>query len=153
MTLRPLFLSALALLFVIGTPHSAQADDAEKERLTRELLELTGSADLGKQMLDAMVLQFAGMPGVSQEYVETFMELAKPEELVELVVPLYVAALDEATLKASIAFYSSPEGRKLIEVQPQLTQESMVLGQQWGMKLAEETQRTLEARKADTPKK
>ena len=61
-----------------------------------------------------------------------------------MIVPLYVQALDEATLKATIEFYSSPEGRKLIEVQPQLTQDSMVLGQQWGMKLAEATQAALE---------
>ena len=146
MNRRPLFLIALALVFFVGLP-AAQADDAKKEELTRKLLQLTGSADLGKQMMEGMAGQFRQTPGVTEEFIDTFLELAKPEDLIDLIVPLYVKAFDVQTLEAAIVFYESPAGRKLVEMQPQLTQESMVLGQQWGMELAQETQRVMEERR------
>ncbi len=149
MNRRPLFLLALALIFFVGLPQAARADDAKKEELTRKLLQLTGAADLGTQMMEGMAGQFRQTPGISQEFIDTFLELAKPEELIDLIVPLYVKAFDEQTLKDAIVFYESPAGRKLVEMQPQITQESMVLGQQWGMKLAEETQAVLEGKKRE----
>lgn len=147
MNRRPLFLIAFALVFLLGLPHAAQADDAKKEELTRKLLQLTGAADLGKQMMEGMAGQFRQTPGITEEFIDTFLELAKPEDLIDMIVPLYVKSLDEQTLEAAIVFYESPAGRKLVEIQPQLTQESMVIGQQWGIRLAEETQAALEAKK------
>jgi uncharacterized protein len=144
MNRNPLVLIALTLLFALALPQTGRADDAAKEALVREMMELTGSAELGKQMLEGMMAQFSQNPAIAQEFTDKFLELAKPEELIEMIVPLYVQALDEATLKATIEFYKSPAGKQLVAVQPQLTQDSMVLGQQWGMKLAEATQAALE---------
>lgn len=153
MNRRPLFLIALTLIFFAGLTHAARADDATKERLVREMLELTGAADLGAQMMEGMTAQFRQNPGISAEFIDKFLELARPEELVNMIIPLYVEALDEATLRSAIEFYKSPAGRKLVAVQPQLVQDSMVLGQQWGMKLAEATQAALEEeKKAPAPK-
>ena len=140
----PLFLIALALAFTLALPAAVRADDATKEALVREMLELTGAADLGKQMMEGMAAQFRQNPQISGEFIDKFLELAKPDDLIELIVPVYVKALDEDTLRGSIEFYKSPAGMQLVAVQPQITQESMVLGQQWGMKLAEETQKALE---------
>ena len=44
---------ALALLFVLP---AAAADDAAKEKLARELMALTGAADMGKQVMEGMNL-------------------------------------------------------------------------------------------------
>jgi len=145
MTRHPLLLAFLALFLFASAPLTAHADDAAKEKLVLEMLDLTGAGDLGKQVMDAMMAQFGQSPGIPPEFIAKFSELAKPQDLVNMVVPLYVKALDEETLKACIAFYKSPAGKKLVDVTPQLTADSMALGQEWGMKLVEQTQAALAA--------
>ena len=59
-------------------------------------------------------------------------------EIVNMVIPVYQKYLTEEDVIALNSFYDSPVGRKLIRVQPSIMQESMVIGQQWGQKLAHE---------------
>ena len=136
--------ACLVSLFAVSWAH---ADDVVKERLARELMTLTGSAELGKLVMDGMMQQFALNPQIPKEFIDKFMELAKPEEIIEMVVPIYVRTYDEATLQAAVTFYKTEEGRKLVAALPAITQESMALGQQWGLKLAEQTQQALLAGK------
>jgi hypothetical protein len=41
-------------------------------------------------------------------------------------------------IKQLITFYKSPLGKRLVEVTPLLTQETMVIGQKWGEKLGQD---------------
>ncbi len=147
MSVRPLSLAALFLAFFMAVPLSAQADDAKKEKLARELMVLTGAGDLGKQVIEGMTAQL-GSNKEMKPFLDKFVELADTDELVNLVIPLYVKAYDQETLEAAIEFYKSEAGRKLIAATPMLTQESMVIGQKWGMELAQKAQAALEADKA-----
>jgi hypothetical protein len=52
-------------------------------------------------------------------------------------VPIYDKYYTETDIDQLIEFYKSPVGKKMIEVQPQLTQESMLAGQTWGRQIAE----------------
>jgi hypothetical protein len=54
-----------------------------------------------------------------------------------MVVPIYDKHLSEQDIKSVIAFYETPAGKRFVKVLPQLTQESMVAGQKWGMALAQ----------------
>jgi len=108
----------------------------DKEAKVRKLLELTGAGDMGKQVADAMMDQFATMPNLPPGFAEKFKQLAQPSQLVDLIVPIYMKHLDAPTLDAAIAFYSSPAGRTLASKQSVLVQESMQAGQQWGQNLA-----------------
>ena len=116
-------------------------------------MELTGSADLGQQMMEGMLAQFRQTPGVSEEFIDVFLEVANPDDVVDLVVPLYVEALDRETLEATVEFYKTPAGRKLIAAQPMLVQQSMTVGQQWGTKVAGEAQRVLDERHREAESK
>ena len=145
MTVRSMPFAALFLALAFVVPTSAHADDAAKEKLARELMSVTGSADLGKQMIEGMTAQFAAQPGVPGDFVRKFVELADPNDLIEMVVPLYVKTFDVDTLQAAVEFYKSPAGKKLVGALPMITQESMVLGQQWGMDLATRAQAAVEA--------
>lgn len=149
MIIRTLSATVVAFSLLTAVPTSAHADDAAKEALVRELLEVTGSADLGKQMMDGMMAQFQGNPALPPGFAEKFSELAKPEQIVEMVVPIYMKAYDEKTLQAAIDFYKTPEGTLLMAKMPQISQESMIVGQDWGAKLAQET---LEALAVDATK-
>ena len=143
MSLRVPVLLVLAL--ALALPAAARADDTAKDKLARELMVLTGSADLGAQMMEGMADQFRNQRGIPEGFVDKFLELAKPEGLVEMVVPLYVKTFDEETLQAAVDFYKTPAGKNLVAGLPQITQESMALGKQWGMELAQKTQAALEA--------
>ncbi len=121
---------------------AAQQDQATDAKV-RELLAMTGAGDMGVQVMDGMLEQFRQMPGLPEGFIEAFQKLAKPESLVDLVVPIYRKHMDEATIDASLAFYRTPSGRKLLAAQPAIVKESMAAGQEWGKNLAAEVMRTL----------
>lgn len=138
----------LVVVVALFAVTSAQEKDekAAKEAKVRELMELTGSADIGMQTLDAMLNQFKAMPGLDPRFVKTFRALAKPEDLVALIVPIWMKHIDDETLDAAIAFYKSPAGRKFARALPAMTQEAHAAGAAWGRQLAqkamEEMQKT-----------
>ena len=146
---KKLTLGACGLLLLAATPALLQdgqdPDDAKRKKVVK-LLEVTGAADLGKQMMDQMLGAFEGStPGVPEEFWNGFRSEVDTEELVELMVPIYARHLSEAELDALIAFYSSEHGRSIVRKMPQVVQESMLAGQEWGADLAREVLERLEA--------
>jgi hypothetical protein len=108
----------------------------DKEAKVRELLELTGAADMGKQTMDAMLEHFARMPGLPAGFIDRFKKIARPEDLLELVVPIYMKHYDVETVDALLVFYRTPAGGKMLQVQSQIMSESMEAGRKWGEQLA-----------------
>jgi len=135
--MRTLFLRTTAALSLAVVLLPSPALAADKDALARELMSLTGADQLGQQMLDAMIPQFAQM-GMPPEFAESFRDKADVQALVEQIVPLYAETLDEKTLKAAIAFYKSPEGKKLIAKQPEIQMKAMQIGQAWGAQLGQQ---------------
>jgi hypothetical protein len=109
------------------------------EQLARKLLSLMGAEHMGKQVLDGMSENLGKMPGLPPGFMDRFKANAHPEELVELIVPIYVKDFDRETLEAAIHFYESKQGRVLVAQLPLATKESMEAGQVWGRKLAEKS--------------
>jgi hypothetical protein len=118
------FVALLVLSLALLAPN-AFAQDAKKEQLARELMALTGSGDLGKQMMEQMAATMRNQPGLPPGFLDKFLELAKPDDLVNMIVPLYVEAYDEKTLTAAVKFYKTAEGKKLVGALPMITQQSM----------------------------
>ncbi len=142
---------AVALVVAIATPRVGAADDeAAKEAKVRKLLEITGAAKMGDQVMTAMIDNFRRDPRLPPGFLDKFKELAKPDEMIEKIIPLYLKHFDEKTIDAAIAFYETPEGQAMLKAQPQVVQESMQIGQAWGEELArkafEELQRERRAR-------
>jgi hypothetical protein len=52
--------------------------------------------------------------------------------------PVYNKYYSQEEIKQLIVFYESPLGRKVIEVTPLATQETMLIGQEWGEKLGQD---------------
>jgi hypothetical protein len=59
-------------------------------------------------------------------------------ELTDEIAKLYADAFTDSEMKEILAFYQSPIGKKLIEVQPKMTEASMNFAQNWANKLSEE---------------
>lgn len=125
-----------ALLLILACAASAQ--DTGKIDDIKKLLELTGSGKMGKQVMDAMLPSLKAMaPDVDAKFWDDFMAEVHPEELMDLVVPIYDKYYTHDEIRELIAFYESPLGKKMVDRMPAIMQESMAAGQAWGRELAQ----------------
>jgi hypothetical protein len=151
----PVFAAMLLIGSITLCPLSAMAADdsapaapekkmSQKETDIRKLLEVSGSSKLGQQILDQMIGQFRkSMPDVPQEFWTKFQEQAQMDELVELIIPIYDKHFSDDDIKDLIKFYESPIGRKLMHEMPEIVQESMAIGQNWGRNMAQRVMQQL----------
>jgi len=131
----------------ISNTAPASPDDGlaklNSEQLTRKLLEVTGAADIGKQVADAMVESFRKMSSLPPGFVDRFKQNIQPDSLADLIVPIYVKHFDRETMIAAIRFYGSPPGQRIVKTLPTVTAESMEAGKAWGAELARKTLKEL----------
>ncbi|HXX93057.1 MAG TPA: DUF2059 domain-containing protein [Planctomycetota bacterium] len=139
----------IALVLPLARLQGAQ-EPSPKEQKVRKLLDLTGAASMGKQVMDAMLDQFGKMPNLPEGFIERFKEVASGQDLMEKVIPIYMKQLDEETLDGLIAFYQTEVGKKFLKAQPAILKESMEAGQKWGQELAQKAlQRLQDSKKKD----
>lgn len=125
----------LAILLATSVFSFSQTDKVEKD--IRELLVLTGSAKLGKQVANQMFDSFEKMyPQVPTEFWDEFKKEMKTDDLINLMVPIYKKYYTDKDIKSLIKFYKTPIGQKTISVMPSVTQDAMVAGQTWGQEIA-----------------
>jgi hypothetical protein len=113
------------------------------EESVRRLMALTGAGEMGVQVVHQMV------PELKRILPEA------PAQIWEEVVPIYQRHFSEEDVQAAIAYFSSPAGRRMVEKQGVVMQESFAAGQQWGSKLAERAiakLRAQETKRADEGK-
>ena len=135
---------------------AALADEPPEELSSHQqkvdrLLELTGAAEMGHQVMDGMLAQFQQMPQVSSEFIAEFRVVAAEADFMGLVREIYVTNVTETDIDSAIAYWSSPAGQRMAAATPQITTESVAMGQAWGVELAEETMRRLDARGEEMP--
>jgi hypothetical protein len=129
-----------------GAPSAEPAIPAPIRAKILEVLRLTDSAELGRQVMDQLLATFEGStPGVPDEFWSGLRTELETDDLIELIVPIYARHLTEAELDALIAFYSSEHGRSVVRKMPQVMEESMLVGQEWGSDIARQVLERLEA--------
>ena len=113
-------------------------EDTALQKDIRELLVLTGSAEMGIQVMGQMISYFKeSYQAAPDEFWNQFMDQFQADDLINLILPIYEKHYTHQDIKDLIAFYKTPIGKKSIEVLPNITQESMTAGQQWGAELGE----------------
>jgi hypothetical protein len=134
--MKTLLLSLTALL-AFSTFSPAADDPAEKRREIDRMLSLTGMEKMSEQIMGQMIGQFkTKMPTVPAKFWDAFMKKVNTKELIDQIIPVYEKYYTLEDLKAVNAFYASPAGKKVMATMPQITQESMKIGQAWGEKIA-----------------
>ena len=136
-------------IFVAATPTLLQdkqvsQDKPDKKAKIHKLLEVTGAANMGKTMMDQMMAQFDKMPGLPAGFAKKFSELAKPKDIVKLIVPIYMKHVEERDIDAILGFFSTDSGKRWLAAQPKIMQASMKVGQEWGRELGARTARELQ---------
>ncbi|HIE64628.1 MAG: DUF2059 domain-containing protein [Nitrospira sp.] len=140
-----LLLMALALLFISHGPAKADEGGGKAEAVARQLIESSGADQFGSRVIEQMVgLQQKRMPDIPDQFWENFKAGTNPDDLVLLIIPIYVKHLSVEEMQAIIDFYKSPAGERLLDKLPQITRETMNAGRQWGAELRMEMTRKLQ---------
>ena len=126
------------IIFTIGISFFSVYGQTINDDILR-MLRISGSDKLADQVMDTMILQFqqSGL-GIPNTFWTRFRERVKTDDLLFACVPIYAKYYTHDEIRQLIAFYESPLGRLLVEVTPQLTQETMVIGQRWGEQLGQD---------------
>lgn len=131
-TIRSLF--CLAVLLAAAVTVKAQADSFDADIV--KMQQLNGSSEA---MFSQLVMQFKSIkPGVTDEQWAAVKKDVFDVEVAELnkqLIPVYKKHFTQDEVKAIIAFYESPTGKKLAEKTPLVAGESMQSAQAWGMGL------------------
>lgn len=110
----------------------------------KRLMEITGAGNLGIQIMNRMIPAMKkGHKDIPEKFWTDFMAEISPNDLTEMVVPIYEKYFTHEELKQLIAFYESPIGKKIIKVQPQIMMESMTAGEEWGKELVKKIKKKL----------
>lgn len=132
---------AIVALFMLFTFTAFAQDDKAYENKLSEMFQVSGSeATFQAAIKQMLTMQKQQHPSVNSE---TWDELGKEfletsmDDLVKMLVPVYKKHLTQADLEGLIKFYQSPVGQKFAKKTPLITQESMQVGQQWGMKIGQ----------------
>lgn len=134
----------IIVLFAVVAAFSVQAQSKTYSATLKKYLESTGNLESFKTVVGTMVTQFKPMyPAVPEEvWTEFTKEFSGTslDDLVTLMAPVYEKHLTETDLNEAIKFYNTPVGKKIAGKTPVITQESMAIGQTWGMQVAAKIQ-------------
>ena len=139
-------ISTLVLVLFYNTISLAQADSKYSNTL-KTMFEVSGTSESYQAVIKQTVNMLKQQH--SEVSVEVWNDLEKEflktslEDLVDLLVPVYSKYLDQNDLEKIINFYQTPAGKKLAGSTPLIMQESMQIGQQWGMKIGQEFEKKL----------
>jgi len=92
-----------------------------KRALVCELLQLVNAKQQSQEVLNSMIKM---MPS---DICDSFKKALNADEMMELVIPVYEKYLTIDDLKSMIKFYKSPAGKKLLEAQPKIMKDSMIV--------------------------
>jgi hypothetical protein len=125
-------------IFIIGISIFGIYGQTKNDDILK-LLRISGSDKLADQMMATMIPQIQQLvPGIPDEFWIIFREKLNVDDLLYACIPAYNKYYTHDEIKQLIAFYESPLGKRLVEVTPFLTQETMVVGQKWGEKTGQD---------------
>lgn len=142
------------LLICLAVPVSAQVTtlshsvdvDPELDRAIRQLIAATGALDIGEQFANAISMQMTqtlrqtnpdipprAFDIIQQEVMTVIGEEMENGSFEDQMVPVYARYFTLQEIEELLDFYRTAIGQKTVEVMPLLTQESMQVGQNWGI--------------------
>lgn len=129
-------ITTFVVAMLILTSAHAQTTGSYETTL-KKYFEVSGSMQAFKSAISSIMANYKNMrtdiPVEFWNELETELGTTSMGDLVKMMEPIYQKHLTEDELKAIIAFYATPAGKKLAEKTPVIMQESMQAGQQWGM--------------------
>ena len=138
----------LIAILIVAPWADAVPMDQEKHRDIEKLVEMTGTIQNAMTVLDRMLPQMIEVirkanPEIPQQVLDALANDGKEEfhkalpELIEPMIAIYDKNYSADEIRQLLAFYQSPLGRKMIARMPEITQQSMAVGNAWGTSIGE----------------
>ncbi len=130
----------MLLAVLVLNPINLSAKDTETSYFKDFLvfLQVSGAEETQKTMLKSMFAQMKKAPNakpVSIDRMEAIMD-SEISELNKSLFPIYKKHLSHEDLKKIIIFYQSAAGKRLVESQPKIVEDSFQVGVVWGQGVA-----------------
>lgn len=137
----------LALVSLLSFNAFAQAD-GEYGKTLKKMFEVSGTEVSFQTAIKQMFSMYRQQsPSIDADiWADLEKEFSKTSlnDLTEMLVPVYSKYLSVDDLQELIQFYETPIGKKFAKSNPLILQESMQVGQEWGLKIGQDFQRKLE---------
>lgn len=137
----------IAFMFMISLSQAFGQGDANYKATLKKMLGAAGSEGSFKvaikQMFEMFKQERKDVPDSIWADFEQEFAKASMDDLTEMLFPVYKKYMTENDLNQIIEFYQTPVGKKFAEKTPMITQESMQVGQQWGMQVGKKFQEKL----------
>lgn len=135
------FLTVFSFLVFLSFSSYGQADQDYTKTL-KEMFEVSGSEGAYQAAIEQMLVIFKQQyPKVEEDVwneFETEFTKTSLDDLTEMLVPVYSKHMTKSDLEELIIFYRTPVGKKFAQNSPMIVQESMQVGQEWGMKIGQD---------------
>ncbi|NLD38414.1 MAG: DUF2059 domain-containing protein [Desulfatiglans sp.] len=150
-----------AVSFSICNAKTVKAEDKSKEEYAKEIIALS---DVGKildqvmaqmKQMQGQIMAQAGIPESEKEKAMEFQDKLQAliteafdmKKIEPQFVDIFTSVYTVEELKAISVFYKTPEGKSMLEKQPQVLQKSMLLAQNLVQDLLPEIQKIVEEAK------
>jgi hypothetical protein len=146
---RAIRLATVAIAFALSGPAAyAQQPSAAALASAKEVVDVTSAGSLFNPLIagvieQARILFLQQNPALNKDLTELATKMRtdlapRLEELKSEVARLYATSFNEQELKDILAFYKSPAGKKLLQEQPNIVENSMKFAQDWANKLSDQ---------------
>jgi len=141
--------AALAIALVAFAPAAhSQQPSAAAIATAKELIVATGTNAMFSPMIPGVIEQAKLLflqqdPSLTKDLNEIATQLRTEyaprfTDLINEVAKLYATNFTDDELKAILAFYQTPAGKKLLDRQSKIIDSSMIFAQQWAAKLSDD---------------
>jgi hypothetical protein len=131
-------LIAIILTGMAAAGFSQEARPATNENVQR-LFEIMEMKNIGLQTFDAMMAQMAPLfPSAPPDFLDAFRANLDFSSLIDAFIPIYAKYYSQDEIIQLIEFYQTPLGRKIIELTPAITEESMAISMEWALRLSQQ---------------
>lgn len=131
-----------------NSPAPTRQVSPEALRAARALIDASGASSQFDQimpmMTQPMTQAFVALaPDRAREIRQLMSEMlkrfsARKGELIEQIAVVYAQRMSIEDMRTITRFYSSGAGRRLVEAQPDIMRQSMMIGQVWGQRIGAE---------------
>lgn len=144
---------AVALIVFAAIPVRAQQTAPDAVAAARQLLVTMRATDQFKAILPLLFQQLK--PAIAQGRAEVAAEFdrivplmlarfnSRIDQFIELTAELYAAHFTAAELREVIKFYEGETGKKFLQKLPELTRQSLAIGNRFGQEIAREVQKEM----------
>ncbi|WP_159017674.1 DUF2059 domain-containing protein [Cognatiluteimonas profundi] len=121
------------------TPAQGTVVDPQKVVVIHQLLEVTGAVNVSKQVMSRLFdAQKKAHPEIDAVIWDRLAAKMNVDEVQGELIKIYDRHFSTADLQATLAFYQSAAGQRMLKELPAVMSEAMTVGQAWGQRKTEE---------------